>query len=74
MNKQQGTKSAYRGLGSIDFQAVARSVLLIGRTKENPELRIVAHEKVALQNTVSRLRLKLVTAAQSIGKDFATQQ
>jgi len=28
MNKMQGTKSAYRGLGSIDFRAAARSVLL----------------------------------------------
>lgn len=48
MNKAQGTKSSYRGLGSIDFRAAARSVLLIGRTKENPNLRIVAHDKSSL--------------------------
>ena len=33
MNKNAGGKVAYRGLGSIDFFAVARSVLLVGRVK-----------------------------------------
>lgn len=31
MNKTGGIKAAYRGMGSIDFIAVARSVLLVGR-------------------------------------------
>ena len=31
MNKAAGNKAAYRGMGSIDFFAVARSVLLVGR-------------------------------------------
>ncbi|MBR6217040.1 MAG: AAA family ATPase [Eubacterium sp.] len=31
MNKAGGCKAAYRGMGSIDFFAVARSVLLVGR-------------------------------------------
>lgn len=31
MNKAGGIKAAYRGMGSIDFIAVARSVLLVGR-------------------------------------------
>lgn len=31
MNKASGNKAAYRGMGSIDFFAVARSVLLVGR-------------------------------------------
>ena len=31
MNKAGGCKAAYRGIGSIDFFAVARSVLLVGR-------------------------------------------
>lgn len=48
MNKMQGAKSSYRGLGSIDFQAAARSVLLVGRSRENPNLRIVAHDKSSL--------------------------
>lgn len=33
MNKNVGGKVAYRGMGSIDFFAVARSVLLVGRVK-----------------------------------------
>ena len=31
MNKAQGLKAGYRGLGSIDFRAAARSVLVVGR-------------------------------------------
>jgi len=48
MNKAQGMKSAYRGLGSIDIRAAARSVLLVGRSKDDPSLRIVAHDKSSL--------------------------
>ena len=33
MNKNSSGKVAYRGMGSIDFFAVARSVLLVGRVK-----------------------------------------
>jgi RecA/RadA recombinase len=51
MNKAQGMKSSYRGLGSIDFRAAARSVMIIGRTKENPNLRIAAHDKSSLAPT-----------------------
>ena len=43
-----GSKSTYRGLGSIDFQATARSVLVVGRIKEDPTLRIIAHDKSSL--------------------------
>lgn len=34
MNKNSNGKSSYRGLGSIDFQAAARSVLIVGRVKD----------------------------------------
>lgn len=47
MNKGGG-KSAYRGLGSIDFQAVARSVLVVGRVKDNPTTRVIAQSKSSL--------------------------
>ena len=33
LNKASGMSSAYRGLGSIDFRAAARSVLLVGRLR-----------------------------------------
>lgn len=36
MNKGSGAKAAYRGMGSIDFYAVARSVLLVGRIEDQP--------------------------------------
>lgn len=48
MNKASGSKSTYRGLGSIDFQATARSVLVVGRIKDNPTIRIIAHDKSSL--------------------------
>ncbi len=48
MNKANGCKSAYRELGSIDFQATARSVLIVGRIKDDPSLRIMAHDKSSL--------------------------
>ena len=48
MNKAQGLKSGYRGLGSIDFRAAARSVLLIGRLKDSPGVRVVAQDKNSL--------------------------
>ena len=38
----------YRGLGSIDFRAAARSVLLIGRVKREPNVRVVIHDKSSL--------------------------
>lgn len=48
MNKMQGVKSAYRGLGSIDFRAAARSVLLVGRSKDDSDVRVVVHDKSSL--------------------------
>lgn len=48
MNKNSNGKSSYRGLGSIDFQAAARSVLIVGRVKEEPETRVVCHVKSSL--------------------------
>lgn len=48
MNKNSNGKSSYRGLGSIDFQAAARSVLIVGRVKGEPEVRVVCHVKSSL--------------------------
>jgi len=45
MNKAAGNKAAYRGMGSIDFFAVARSVLLVGRVEGEPNLRAVVQIK-----------------------------
>lgn len=45
MNKASGNKAAYRGMGSIDFYAVARSVLLVGRIEGEPSLRAMVQIK-----------------------------
>lgn len=45
MNKAVGNKAAYRGIGSIDFFAVARSVLLVDRIKGEPNTRAVVQIK-----------------------------
>jgi RecA-family ATPase len=49
MNKAMGqTKGLYRGLGSIDIAAAVRSILIVGRDKDNPHTRIMAHLKSSL--------------------------
>lgn len=45
MNKNSGGKVAYRGIGSIDFFAVARSVLLVGRVKGQENRRAMVQIK-----------------------------
>ena len=41
MNKGTGNKSSYRRLGLIDFQALARSFLIIGKIKDNLQIRVM---------------------------------
>lgn len=45
MNKAAGNMAAYRGMGSIDFFAVARSVLLVGRVEGEANIRAVVQIK-----------------------------
>lgn len=45
MNKAAGNKAAYRGMGSIDFFAVAKSVLLVGRVEGEENIRAVVQIK-----------------------------
>ncbi len=45
LTKDSGNKSLYRGLGSIDIAAVARSILMIYRDEDNPSVRIMAQIK-----------------------------
>ena len=39
LNKAAGSQSTYRGLGSIDITAVVRSLLFIGKVKNDPTTR-----------------------------------
>lgn len=48
MNKAQGLKASYRGLGSIDFTAAARSVLVVARDKNRPNVRVMMQIKNSL--------------------------
>ena len=48
LNKKQSSKDIYRGLGSIDLIAAARSVLQIDIDEEYPQYRIVRHIKSSL--------------------------
>ena len=48
LNKATGLKASYRGLGSVDIQAAARSVLLVGRLKDDPKIRVMAPTKSSL--------------------------
>lgn len=48
MNKATGMKSVYRGLGSIDLTAAARSVLLVARDPSHPENRVITQIKNSL--------------------------
>ena len=70
MNKNSNGKSSYRGLGSIDFQAAARSVLSVGRIKDEPEIRVVCHVKSSLapEGKSVAFRLDKETGFQWIGE------
>ena len=48
LNKAAGISSVYRGLGSIDFRAAARSILLVGSLRNDPNVRIMVHDKSSL--------------------------
>lgn len=59
MNKCGVQKSAYRGLGSIDFQAAARSVLIVGRIKDEPETRVLCQTKSSLAPEAQSVAFRL---------------
>lgn len=48
LSKATQSRSLYRGLGSIDIPAAARSVLLVGKDPNNPQERAIAHMKSSL--------------------------
>lgn len=48
MNKNGAGKAGYRGLGSIDITAAARSVILCGRIRDDPQVRVLCQTKSSL--------------------------
>lgn len=59
MNKGGGAKAAYRGIGSIDFFAIARSVLLVGRVPDDHSVRAVVQIKNNLAAEGSAMAFRL---------------
>lgn len=45
MTKSLSTKGLYRGIGSIDIAAIARSILMIGHPEKDTDLRTLVHIK-----------------------------
>ncbi len=64
LSKGVGGKGIYRGLGSIDFTAAARSELLAGQLPDDPEVRALCHQK----NSVGRQGRSVGYAIDSQGK------
>lgn len=48
MTKKNHAKELYRGLGSVDIVALARSVIQIECSEENPQIRYIRHIKSSL--------------------------
>ena len=59
LNKSSGQKCAYRGLGSIDIPAVARSMLIVGKMKNEPTKRVMSHAKSSLAPTGQSLMFEI---------------
>ena len=59
LNKSSGGKAIYRGLGSIDFTAAVRSVLLVGQDPEDTTSGAVVHIKSNLAPTGESLGYRL---------------
>ena len=60
MNKASREKHLYRGLGSIDIAAIARSVLMISRDKDDPDVRYMFPVKSSLAPQGSAIAFSLV--------------
>ena len=48
LSKQSQSSALYRGLGSMDIPAIARSMLVMGKHPEDANKRVICHEKSSL--------------------------
>ncbi|RIA77889.1 AAA domain-containing protein [Anaeroplasma bactoclasticum] len=48
LNKSERSKDLYRGLGSVDIAAIARSVLFVKKSEISPDIRIISQIKNSL--------------------------
>ena len=73
LNKNNGGKANYRGLGSIDITAASRSVLLIGKDPDNPQNRYLVQQKNNLAPIGETLLFRLMhDGVRWIGKSDVT--
>lgn len=63
-SKAAGGTALTRGIGSIAFTALARSVLTLAPSPDDPDLRVVALAKVNVARPPASLGFKLVSAGQ----------
>lgn len=61
--KRSGGKAIYRGLGSIDFTAAARSVLLVGSPPSEPGSKVLLHIKCNVAEHAPALGYRLTGGA-----------
>ena len=59
MNKNSMGKAGYRALGSIDIPAAARSVIVCGRIREEPEMRVLFQIKNSLAPEATPIAFRL---------------
>lgn len=59
LNKSNSSKNIYRGLGSIDITAIARSVLLVEKNSDKGEYRYIYHIKSSLAKNGETLKFKI---------------
>lgn len=59
LNKSSQGKALYRGMGSIDFAAVARSILLVGQDPNEPSNRALIHLKSSLEEMGASIGFKI---------------
>ena len=60
-NKRQGVAAMYRAGGSIGFVGLARTAMMLGRDRDDPEQRVLAQVKNNLTKERKAHRLQLVT-------------
>ena len=63
LRKTSGDRAVYRGLGSIDFAAAVRSILVVGRDPDDERRRLVAHSKSNLAEAGETLAYTLEDGA-----------
>lgn len=68
MNKGGSSKSLYRGLGSIDIAAIARSVLMISRDESRPDIRYM----YPINRALLRKDLQLLSRSKSMAESYGT--